>query len=117
MDMKGDSVKDLWYLWYKVLAKQTSFFLQKMKELKNVTSVATNRQQEIVLKITLIELMQEIRFNVIIVRKLLQRRVIQLISSATNAHSSDYLDTWMQGAPMWAVSLHAYLESIHEQAY
>jgi hypothetical protein len=51
------------------------------------------------------------------VRKLLQRRVIQLISSATNAHSSDYLDTWMQGAPMWAVSLHAYLESIHEQAY
>ena len=27
------------------------------------------------------------------------------------------MDTWMQGAPMWAVSLHAYLESINEEAY
>ena len=63
-----------------------------MKELKNGPSVVTNRQQEIVLKITLIEHMQEIRFKVIIVRKLLQRRVIQLISSATNAHSSEKLN-------------------------
>ena len=38
------------------------------------------------LKMTLIENIQEIRFTVIIVRKLLKERVIQLSFSATNTH-------------------------------
>ena len=38
------------------------------------------------LKITLIENIQEKRFTIIIVRKLLKGRVVQLSSSGTNAH-------------------------------